>query len=132
MKKNILIVFVTFIVLLTACSQEVRKISTPSWLHGSWVLSGNGDIAELYVTEDNLQYYLNGYLELDIKSNLEINNHVEIKNQASTNNSYQIDLYNTQNQSIARINILYTERNNTITYKEIFNGIVITNIVLSR
>lgn len=132
-KRNILLLFIAMIVMMTACSPGGGNvISTPSWLQDDWYTNGSGDSVHLSITRDNIQIYVNGQLQEDIKSSLALNPHVEISSQASTDNSYQIDLYNTIQKSTMRISILYTESNNSILYKEIYDGITGNNFVLYR
>ena len=123
-KINISISLIIFLILVSACSPSpTSQLMPPSWLQDDWgVTDGNRTILITF-TKDNMLLYDNLQLEIDLKSSLELNPHVEISNQGSTNTSYQVELYNTSTHSYLKISVIYTAATDSILYIESAGGL---------
>ena len=132
MRKVHLTIIFCVLILITACSPSpTNRLATPSWLQGDWIVSDGITTIQISFTEDNMLFYYNNQLNLDIKSSLSLNPHVEISNQGSTNTTYQFELYNSATNGHFRITIVYTSSTDTILYTENIDGIS-QDLVLSR
>lgn len=123
MKKNSSFLLIVILILVTACSPSpTSKLSIPSWLQDDWIVSDGNRTILITFTEDNMLLYDNYQLRMDIKSSLELNPHVEISSQGSTDTVYQFELYNTSTYSYIKVTVVYTAATNSIVYTESTGG----------
>ena len=132
MKKNSSFLLIVILILVTACSPSpTSKLSIPSWLQDDWIVSDGNRTILITFTEDNMLLYDNYQLRMDIKSSLELNPHVEISSQGSTDTVYQFELYNTSTYSYIKVTVVYTAATNSIVYTE-STGAQSQSLILAR
>ena len=119
MKKTYILALIVVVLLVASCSpSRSSEIMIPTWLRDDWGVTDGVSTLVVSCKSDNIQVYFNGQLEQDYKSSLAMNPHVIIDSQSSTDNSYQLRLYNTITSDSMTVTFLYTQQTDTVRYTE--------------
>lgn len=99
----------------------------PVWLQGEWY-DTDGDPYRLDFNRNNIMIYENGQLVMDIGSNLQLNPHVIIDSQGSTDTTYQLRLFNTATHQYIYITVRYTASSDTILFS--YSGVSFGTLII--